>query len=153
MEIVKNAEFHFWKIIELQGIKKQLFCFFFICWYFVNTKWIQTWMVMRLKKSVQFKKKKKRGFIFQHTLIEILTLFLNSILAAIWADTFLSFTDPGGLLSFKTSKVSEQVSTLVFWWIWYLVRCKLYCSQAWFLIRFDIAGFLKLIRDIFRDVD
>ena len=28
LEIIKNAEFHFWKIIELQGIKKQLFCIF-----------------------------------------------------------------------------------------------------------------------------
>ena len=99
LEIIKNAEFHFWKIIELQGIKKQLFCIFFICWYFVNTKWMQTWVVMRLKKRVLFKKKKKRerGFIFQHTLIEILTLFLNSILAAIWADAFLLLTDPGAL--------------------------------------------------------
>ena len=28
LEIIKNAEFHFWKIIELQGIRKQLFCIF-----------------------------------------------------------------------------------------------------------------------------
>ena len=35
---------------------------------------------IKKERSIQ---KKKRGFIFQHTLIEILTLFLNSILAAI----------------------------------------------------------------------
>ena len=46
--------------------------------------------------SIQKNEKRERG-IFQHTLIEILTLFLNSILAAIWADAFLLLTDPGAL--------------------------------------------------------